>query len=196
MKHRALAFLVRVSAILLSPAGADAKPYSTKLRLSSATGFPQVIVPAEWSGVWTLQDSTFDCLGMKTDAITENDTLCTGQNIYEVPEDLEGLGLDINCTVDVTPTTLEISCTATGTVGPDCLLTYTYEGSAVRTGDTYRATTHLSITVDGVDPACSFFPDQCIDGRTSAVRIAPQPTAYCATPAVQTTWGQVKSRYH
>lgn len=195
MKHRALVFPLLVSALLAFAGTADAKPFAAKLRLSRAAGLPTIIVPTEWAGVWAIQDTVFDCLGAVTSAVSENDTLCAGQNIFELPDDFSEIDIEITCDGEVTPTLLDVSCSGTTLVAKDCLLTYTFTANAVRTGETYDARTATSITFTGTGIGCDAFPGFCVESHTTGTRILPEPTAYCATPVEATTWGQIKSRY-
>jgi hypothetical protein len=65
-----------------------------------------------------------------------------------------------------------------------------------RDADSYFMVITSNTTFTGTDPSCAFFPPQCLQINSHGTRIAPEPTAYCSTPAEETTWGQIKSRYH
>ena len=73
----------------------------------------QYTIPAAWGGVWSFQDSDYDC---KTNVLietfpAETDTLCSGQVIYDDPK--------FQCTGSVSDTHIDIQCSATFPIDED-----------------------------------------------------------------------------
>jgi hypothetical protein len=154
--------------------------------------YGSIAVPPEWAGVWTITDSTYDCNRVFQDVTVETDTICTGMLVYDEPP--KGAEIDVQCTGTADGDEVHVVCTGSGMVDV-CTVDYTFTTDGVRTGDSYSVETKIEIIASGPSDPCDFFPDMCEINRSHGVRIAPEPTAWCATPAEMSTWGQVKSRY-
>ena len=149
-------------------------------------------IPAAWSGVWDIRDTTRNCGGGPiTDTDADLDTLCTGTPVFEDPD---GVPVPLDCTGTITDTTVDVECTADFEVSPDCVATYTMMMDGTRTGDSYTVTQTLSITYSGGGLGCDFIPDTCTTTTTTGTRIGSEPPG-CATPVEADTWGRVKGTY-
>jgi len=191
MKVRALCFAILISLAIpfAIAAPADAGPRAPGLRGALNT---DIVVPAEWSGVWSYVDSTYDCLGVPQGVDSGLDTLCTGQGTSQP----DGSTFQLVCTGSITATTFDTHCTGSGPIeGTECTLSLTLDSNGTRTSDSYVITSTIASEVTGIAPECSFFPGSCMRIVSRATRIAAEPTAYCATPVAPTTWGRVKSQY-
>jgi hypothetical protein len=149
-------------------------------------------VPAEWSGVWSTVDSLYDCNGVFQQTFSSIDTLCTGQAVEPDPDP----EFTYECNGTITATTVNITCTGSSEVFPDCTANFVVTQVGTRTADSYFMVITTNTTFSGTGKGCDQFPAQCMQFNTHGTRIAPEPTAYCATPVEPTTWGKLKSRYH
>lgn len=148
-------------------------------------------IPPEWAGIWQITDSVFTCAGalMGVDA-AQLDTLCAGAGITE--EDPDG-SIDLVCSGTATADEVHVVCNGSGEIFEDCQATITFEIDGTRTGDSYAVTAVVNTITVGTGIGCgSAF---CQEVRTTGTRIAPEPTAYCATQNVSSTWGRVKVLY-
>lgn len=151
-----------------------------------------VVVPAEWSGIWSIADSVYDCSGAFQSYDTGLDTLCTGQVIDQIYD----TQFQLDCTASVSGTTVEQHCTGSGPIeGTECALNFTLDSVGTRSGDSFVITSTIQTSVTGTAPECSFFPGSCTRTVSRGTRIAPEPAAYCASPVAPTTWGRMKSQY-
>lgn len=183
----ALALSFALSFILAAPADAGLRAGGSRGAMNGS-----IVIPAEWSGVWSFADSVYECDGPLQSYDTGIDTLCAGQPI-DVDYDTE---FSLECTESVTGTTVEQHCTGTGPIeGTECSMTFTLDSIGTRTGDSYVITSTIRMEVSGVAKECGFFPPSCTRIVSRGTRIAPQPDAYCATPVAPTTWGRMKSQY-
>ena len=148
-------------------------------------------VPPEWAGVWTTVDSVYDCNGVFQSTSTNTDTLCAGQTFD--PD--TGSECPFECTGTATPTSVNMHCTGTCEVFTDCNATFDTDFVGTRTGDTFSSVVTMNITFAGTGEGCDLIPDNCTQINSHGTRTGPAPEDYCATPAEDTTWGQVKSRY-
>ena len=146
-----------------------------------------VSVPAEWAGVWQSTDSTYKCPNLFQSTSVDTDTLCVGQS--------ETSDLNAVCTGSATSTSVDFSCTATGEVFTDCQYTVTSHVTGTRTGDTYFLVTETTTTFSGTGTGCDLLTPSCTQTNLHGVRLGPAPAAYCATPAVPSSWGKLKASY-
>lgn len=149
-------------------------------------------VPAEWAGIWTTVDSTYNCVGSLLSFSAGIDTLCTGQGYTP---DEEELPTNFVCTGTSTATTFDITCTGSEELFPDCLATFTIRTHGTRTADSYFTVSEMILSTSGTGKGCDLFPGQCTQFNSHGTRTGPEPVAYCATPALEVTWGRVKSQY-
>ncbi len=186
-----LVFLLLPAALVhAETAAAATTPFESSrvFRLAGAT--PPL--PPEWAGIWSVSDTTYDCLGVPTGTSTYTDTLCAGQ-VFVDPDPNPQFTFDCNGTV--TATTVDLTCTGSGEVFTDCMLTVDSRFIVTRTGDSYLAVVVVNSSYSGTGAGCDLFPDNCSQINSRATRIGPAPEAYCATPVEEMTWGRVKSRY-
>jgi hypothetical protein len=178
-----------VAAFLPGTAAADREPIRFQHLFGIING--QVVVPPDWDGIWTVEDSTYDCFGLITTTSSSTDTLCSGQVIVD-PDEAPIL---FDCSGTATETTIDVTCSASQTILPDCALTFAYTVNGTRTGDSYFMVTTNAITYDGSGLGCDLLPDLCTQTNSHGTRTGPAPSTYCATPAVPATWGGLKVRY-
>jgi hypothetical protein len=189
MKLSGILFLLSAAAVLApGPSTAAPTPGGKHFLKQLLGGAPTV--PAEWSGIWTVVDTVYDCAGAFQSTSTSTDTLCTGQN-YE-PEDQE---VQFDCTGTVTETTVDMTCTGSYEVFTDCTANYVVNVRSTRTAESYFSVVTMNVTYSGTGENCDLLPAQCLQINSHGTRTAPEPAAYCASPVEETTWGQVKSRY-
>jgi len=151
-----------------------------------------IVVPPEWDGVWDLTDSTYDCNDVPMGVSTDRDTICGGQ-VYDSGGDGGPYALD--CTGTVTATTLDITCTGSGEVFPDCNAVIDMHITGTRTGDNSRTVIIINTTYSGTAKGCDLLPPNCTQLVTIGTRIGPAPSDFCTTPARTTTWGKLKTLY-
>ena len=163
--------------------------------IRGGAGLPRLqgnfVIPPEWAGIWTSVDSTYDCTGVLQGVDAGLDTLCAGKAI--LTDGASPYALQCSGTADAT--TVDMRCLYSEEVVTDCNLTFTIVMQGTRTGESYVFTSTVSTIYAGTAKVCDFFPDLCQRTVSRGTRIAGEPTAYCATPADETTWGRVKSRY-
>lgn len=193
MKTRALVLVVSFSLVipfvLASPA--DAGLRASSLGAAPARTQAGIVIPAEWAGIWTSVDSTYDCQGVLQSTGVSTDTLCAGKELA-----LDDAGsFTMDCTGSTTATTVDMTCVHTEEIVTDCNLTLTITLQGTRTGDSYVVTNTVLFDYAGTAPECGFIPDDCTRYVIHATRIAPEPAAYCASPVAPTTWGRMKSQY-
>lgn len=169
-------------------AGAVTYDLAGALRAASST----ITVPPEWDGIWTTQDSVYDCTTGFKSFTTGTDTLCANQvfngNTGSNP-------FTFTCTGTADATTLHATCTGTGQVFTDCQVTIDLQIDVVRTNDTYRSVATVNTSYSGTGTGCDLLPPSCTRTVSYGTRTGPAPTAYCETPARQTTWGRLKVTY-
>ena len=190
MYRFALALLLSASMV---PAGAAhatpvAYDFNQVLRLTSGS----ITVPPQWDGVWTTQDSVYDCTTGFQQLVTGADTLCSGQ-VYTVSS--AGSPVTITCTGTADATSFHATCSGTGTIFTDCQLTIDIQIDAILTGDTFRSVTTTNTSYSGTGTGCNLLQPSCTRSVTYGTRTGPAPTAYCLTPAKRATWGQLKETY-
>jgi hypothetical protein len=180
--------LLALSLFLLGTGSAQAAPSITfRDILRELASIP---IPPEWAGVWTGQDTSYNCSPMTfRSANTETDTLCAGANVGTPGP---GLPFAIDCTGTSDATTVHYHCTGSGQIIPGCTASIDVVTDVTRSGDTFYAVTTAQETYTGA--GCLGIPNQCTISHTHGTRIAPPP-ATCATPALPATWGNVKAHY-
>src|SRR5262245_38484720 len=133
MKRLAAVLLLVVALlVVLADAAAARLPRSPfrLLQLGLAAADPYKI-PAEWDGIWTSNDSTYDCTGGFQSIDATDDTLCSGA-VFLDPNDISGT---VDCTGSWSATTINITCTGVDTILTGCVATFTYSIRGTRTGD-------------------------------------------------------------
>lgn len=178
-----LATLILVGAALLAARSASAGVPSGRFPIVNGN----IIVPAEWAGVWQYTDTTYDCNGAFKSTSSGFDTLCAGAQF--------DTSSTVSCTGSVDGTTYTQHCTATGELFPDCSYNIDIVSHGTRTGDTAFSVSVTQSSTSGSAPGCNLFPPTCDQVNTHSTRIGPAPAEYCATPAAPTTWGKVKAQY-
>ena len=183
------AIAVLLSAALLPTGTARAGPVASDFWDGLRLAGQSIVVPPEWDGIWTTEDSVYDCVtGFKTfDA--GKDTLCSGQ-VYA-----QGGPLSLVCNGTADATTFHATCTGSEMVFPDCMLLVDIQIDATRTADSYRAVTVTNTSYSGTGTGCSLLPPTCTRSVTYGTRTSGAPADYCATPVKQTTWGRLKAAY-
>jgi len=185
--------LLLLSTLLLSADVAAAAPLSaSNLRDILRVARPTVPTPAAWSGVWDIVINIYQCGGGLLQTVSETDTLCTGQEISEEPP---GTDVPPTCTGFADDTTVDMTCTGTGDYFPDCTVSYVAEIDGTRTADSYSLVSIINSTYEGTGTGCEFLPDSCIRVEVTGTRTGPEPSDYCATPTLPSTWGRVKAQY-
>lgn len=146
-------------------------------------------VPQEWDGVWTSEDSIYICDGPLQLAIAQGDTICGG-TVYD-----PGSATPLDCTGTATATTIDMTCTGTSELFPDCQSTFTIHTVMTRTDDTYHSVTTISTSYSGTGEGCDLIPPSCQRIVSNGTRTGPAPADYCVTPVRRTNWGRLKSIY-
>lgn len=149
-------------------------------------------VPPEWAGVWTTVDSVYNCSGGLLSTSTSTDTLCAGQVFDPGGEETE---CPFECTGTANSTSVNMHCSGTCEVFPDCSSTFDVDFVGTRTADSYFSVITMNVTFSGTGKGCDLLPPNCTQINSHGTRIGPAPEDYCATPAETMTWGRVKSRY-
>jgi hypothetical protein len=146
-------------------------------------------IPAEWQGIWTGQDTSYDCSPMTfRSASTETDTLCAGQNVTYPG----GLPFPIDCNGTATSTTVHYECTGSGQIIAGCTATIDVVTDVTRSGESFYAVTQSSVQYTGA--GCLGIPNSCTISHTHGTRISDGVVA-CATPTKPGTWGNLKATY-
>ena len=187
MSRFAIALLL--SAALLPTGSAHASPVASDFRDGLRLASQSVIVPPEWDGIWMTQDSVYDCTtGFKAFS-SGTDTLCSGQ-VYA-----QGGVLNLVCNGTADATTFHVTCSGSETVFTDCTALVDIQIDGVRTGNSYRSVAVTNASYSGTGTGCSLLTPTCTRSVTYGTRTSAAPSAYCATPAIPTTWGQLKVKY-
>ena len=193
--RRPLLLLLVLAAFVGAAVSADASPrtlrYADVLRLSKTT----VTVPPEWDGIWASEDSVYDCQGVLQSVEVYDDTLCSGQVIGYEGEDPTGGLITITCDGTATATVAHVTCSGSGELMTDCTLSIFNSLDATRTANSFVAVSVTDVSTSGTAFGCDLFPRNCTRIVTHATRSGPAPTAYCATPARPSSWGDVRIRY-
>jgi hypothetical protein len=145
-------------------------------------------IPPEWEGIWTAQDTSYDCSPMTFRGVsTETDTLCAGQ-VLTYPD---GETFTIDCNGTGNATTVHYVCSGSGEIVAGCTATIDVTTDVTRSGDSFYSVSTIQTTYTG---ACFGLPNSCTISHTHGTRIS-SGTAECATPTKPSTWGGVKATY-
>jgi hypothetical protein len=185
MKYLVTAFLLSASILMARPAHAAPFPAEALAHPIGMSG--GISVPVEWSGVWAVEDSTYDCPNTFKSTSASLDTLCTGQSFQGDPTFV--------CTGSATATTFTQTCDGTFNVFPDCDASFHLEVHGTRTGESYFSVATLTVNYVGTGTGCDLVPPSCTQINTHGTRTAPAPAAYCASPVREATWGELKVLY-
>jgi hypothetical protein len=191
MRRPVLALLL-LAALIVPHRSAHATPaaYDFSKALRALAG--SVKVPPEWDGVWTTQDSVYDCTTGFQALEVGADTLCSGE-VFTQAAIASPLTLDCNATADAT--TFHATCSGSADVMTGCTLTVGIQIDAIRTSSSYRAVTTTDMGYAGSATGCDQLPASCTRTVTYGTRTGPAPSDFCVTPAKRTTWGQLKVSY-
>jgi hypothetical protein len=151
-----------------------------------------IVVPVEWDGIWVNVDSSYTCDGTLQDIGASTDTICGGKDLQP---DTTGLQITFTCSGSATPTTFDMTCTASGPIFTDCDANYTITTHGTRSGDTDHIVTTIEVTYSGTGEGCGFIPPTCNQYDSWGTRTGPAPPEYCSIPVLKTTWGRLKTRY-
>lgn len=149
-----------------------------------------IIVPSEWDGVWTVEDSIYtNCDSGSATYSVDEDTLCSGEKYTQ------DSSCDVVCTGSASPGNIDATCSGSCEVEGGCIITYSIHTVGTRTADSYRIVTTINASYSGIGEFCNLLPPTCTKIVSYGTRTAPAPPAYCLTPTKTSTWGQVKVRY-
>lgn len=184
---------VLLLACTMVPATASGEPSSVGLKrlLGAARGGGAVVIPTEWGGIWAVVDSTYDCAGVLQSVESNADTLCPGQPAM----DTQAFPGQVDCTGSADGTSINVTCTGTAELFPDCNQNFYSNLHGTRTGESYFVVSTTQITYTGTAAGCDLVPGFCSQVNSHATRTGPAPPEYCQTPARATTWGTLKVRY-
>ena len=193
MFRKAIPMVLLLAATML-PGAASAQSTSTGLKhqLVITRAGATIVVPPEWGGIWTVTDSIYDCAGVLQSVEASQDTLCPGEPAQQDPQQFPGT---IDCTGSADATSIDVSCTGSSELFPDCMMNFTSNLRGTRTGETYFVVSTTELATSGTAEGCDLFPGFCTQINSHATRTAPAPVAYCQTPTRPTTWGNLKVRY-
>jgi hypothetical protein len=156
--------------------------------LSSLDG--DFTVPAGWAGIWTEDVVGYDCdTQEQVYSQSFTDTMCAGDPVYLSGGPVVGF----ECTGTVSDTEFNVECSWTLDVFEGCTASYAVTIHGTRSGDSYTATSTVTVTYIGVGP-CEFLTGSCTREESTGTRIAPPPPA-CGTPVEIATWGGIKALY-
>ena len=145
-------------------------------------------VPPEWDGIWGTVDSLYDCSGVLQDVYADKDTLCGGKDI-PAPG-----GPSFTCTGTADATTVHLTCTGGFDLFPDCHVDNVATLDGIRTATTYYYSITNNTTISGTGLGCPV-GTQCSILHVHGTKLSSSPPAYCATPTLPATWGNVKAHY-
>ena len=149
----------------------------------------QTVIPQEWDGIWTTEDSLYLCDGtFESSPASEPDTICAGQDYQQSGP------VTLTCSGTATATTIDQTCTGSESLIPDCVTNYTVVTHGTRTADSYFIVT--TVNIEYVGDGCSGIPPQCSQINVHGTRTGPAPAEFCAaTPTKRRTWGEIKAIY-
>lgn len=157
--------------------------------LSAAPAAADVIVPEEWVGIWEIQVATYDCdTNDLLFSTTVYDTICPGWAFAD-PDQEE---IDLTCTGSADANSYSQHCEGSSTPFPGCEMSFVFDGTGSRTGDTYTAITTTSSTFVG---ACFSIPDSCSRTEVTGTRIDDTPDQCTETAEDQVSWSALKGHY-
>jgi hypothetical protein len=185
---RRLQFLVvalsAVAALVGSSAGAT--PPQT---LTLGQGTREIIMPAEWAGIWQTQTDKVDCETLAVlHSSTVDDTTCAG-DVFSYDS---GEG-DFTCTESVNGNTVSISCSGQFPLDEGCDIVSQFDLTITRNGDSFEGVQILTQTTQG--EGCEFPFSMCDRYELTGTRIGPPP-ASCVTPVETRAWSTIKVLYN
>jgi hypothetical protein len=145
-----------------------------------------VKVPPAWDGIWSYSDSIFTCAMVLQSVTSGVDTLCAGADFLVTQT-------GYTCTGTADATTIDLTCTYTYDVLPDCQSNTVTTIRGTLTGDTYSSITTSNTTFTGT--GCGPIPPLCSIVHQHSTRTGPAPAEYCAAATVPVTWGKIKDIY-
>jgi hypothetical protein len=160
---------------------------ATAIFSSSPALAGQVPIPDEYIGIW---DNTVVIRDCDTQAIlfqgANRDTVCTGETF-----DPSFGQYELTCTGTITATTVDVDCTGTFPIDPECSANLHYVIDGTRNGDSWITT--ITIDTDYVGTSCPI-AHSCTVTTNTGTRIDDNP--HCqAQPVEPGTWGQIKHYY-
>ena len=159
------------------------------LILASANA-EDIIVPVSWEGVWETTTTEMNCQTLEVLSVTTTlDTLCAGDVLN--PADPDGEFPSFECTGTVTDDTINMECSGSMEVLPDCTFTISFISEGSITGDTSTGVSVNRFTYTG---AGCFFEDMCTRLETTSVRTG-AASGCGTTPVTSASWGGLKSVY-
>ena len=150
-------------------------------------------VPPEFAGVWNNSATTTVCGGIQIATSAGLDTLCAGAPLF-VPGD-DDPSLQVDCTGTVNATTVDVTCTGSSEIFPDCQQIVTIDYDVTRTGDQSTSTVVITTTYVGTGEGCSDIPDSCIRTDGTGTRVSAAPGTCLQTPVTPSSWGVIKTLY-
>src|SRR5213593_1854942 len=105
MRRLALTLVLPASMLLIGSVQASSVPESLA-RMARIS----VIVPPEWDGIWTTQDSVYTCEGVFQGSSTDADTICGGKDYSPSGP----MNITLVCTGTANATTIDVTCTGSG----------------------------------------------------------------------------------
>lgn len=184
---RRLQILVAALSAVAALAGSSsaAMPPQT---LTPGQGTREIIMPAEWAGIWQVQTDRVDCETLVVlNTSTEEDTTCAGDVFsYDAGEG------EFTCTESVNGNTVSISCTGSFPFGEGCDIVSQFDMTITRSDDSYAGVQILTQTTEGA--GCEFPYSSCMRFEFTGTRIGPPP-ASCLTPVETRSWSTIKVLY-
>jgi hypothetical protein len=151
-----------------------------------------IVVPSEWDGVWTVEDSVYtNCNSGSATYSMDEDTLCSGEHYSQSPDP----SCQLTCSGSASSGAIDATCTGECELEGGCIATYTVHTTGTRSADSYQITTTINVTYSGTGEFCGLLPPTCTKIVSYGTRTAPAPPAYCLTPTKESTWGRLKIRY-
>ncbi len=187
MGRRSQILVAALSAVAgLVGSSVAATPWQT---LTLGLGEREIIMPAEWAGIWQVQTDRIDCETLAVlNSITEEDTTCAGDVfIYDAGEG------EFTCTESVNGNTLTISCSGTFPLDEGCDIVSQFDLTITRSDDSFAGAQILTQTTQG--EGCEFPFSMCDRYEFTGTRIGPPP-ASCFTPVETRSWSTIKVLYH
>jgi hypothetical protein len=187
--------LFLAAAMVLPAAGAEAGPNPSGIDYGAVfkAAMAATPVPPEWDGVWSVEDSVYDCTtGDLIAFVPGTDTICGGKDYGGMPP---GSGISFSCTGTADGSSVHVTCSGSIEILPDCQFNMVTTTDGTISVDSYHLVIVSNTTYTGDGTGCDFFPDRCTRTVSDGTRIGPSPTDWCATPTRAGTWGEVKARY-
>ena len=190
---RLIAILMVISTgLLVSGAAVDSGMAGTVTRGIALSAADDFTVPPEWAGIWDNSSTSSFCGGGQISSSTGLDTLCAGAPLPIPGGDQSPVPL--NCTGTVNATTVDVTCTGSSVVSPDCQLTVTIEYDVTRNNDESTSTVVMTMTYDGAG-CVDVPPSTCIQTDGTGTRVAAAPGNCTQSPVTSASWGVIKTLY-